>query len=258
MKGRSFASLAEEHRHLLEGETQVADPRRHGSTQKQVKKCLEEVERSALRPWPADRSPGFEEGRRRVHRDGHVEVARAYDSVPPEYLGREVWVGWDSHVVRIYSSRFEPICIHARHGPGRFRTHARHVHDQKRSGMERGTAYHLNQASLSPSRVAVATRGPVGRTEGSAPRPRRRTRADGAAQPGQPASGPVESPWHPVTAIAQACATACSHGAYRLRTLRERLKRQGDRQEQFEFPGEHPIIRSMAEYGPLVHTAFEE
>jgi len=49
--------------------------------------------------------------------------------------------------------------------------------------------------------------------------------------------------WHSVT------------GAYRLRTIRELLKRQGDRQEQFEFVQKHPIIRGMSEYGDLVHTA---
>jgi len=63
---------------------------------------------------------------------------------------------------------------------------------------------------------------------------------------------------HPAGAIEQACETACRHGAYRLRTVRQLIQRQGDRQEWFAFLDEHPIIRSMAEYGRLVHTAFEE
>lgn len=244
LKGRSFTSLAEENRHLLEWETQVADTRIHGTTQKQVKKCFEEVERSALLPLPAERFPCFEEGRRKVSRDGHVEVAKAYYSVPPEYLSREVWVRWDSHVIRIFNSRFEQICIHARQEPGRFSTHDRHIHDRKRSGIERGTAYNLNKAGL------------IGPHTGQwAEQMVQRRGIEGV----RVLMGLLSlANRHPARAIEQACDIACSHGAYRLRTLRELIKRQGDRQERFEFLDEHPIIRSMAEYGQLVHMAFEE
>src|SRR5262245_16384941 len=61
------------------------------TTQKQVEKALE-LERAALRPLPSERFPQFQEGQRRVNRDGHVEVAKAFYSAPPEYLGRTVWV----------------------------------------------------------------------------------------------------------------------------------------------------------------------
>ena len=63
---------------------------------------------------------------------------------------------------------------------------------------------------------------------------------------------------HTDTAIDQACRVARSHGAYRLRVIRELLKRQAPAQEQFEFIQEHPLIRSLADYGQLVHNAFEE
>jgi hypothetical protein len=69
----------------------VADTRIHGTTRQQVGKVFAEVERAALLPLPVGRFPCFQEGARTVHRDGHVEVARAYYSVPPEYLGRKVW-----------------------------------------------------------------------------------------------------------------------------------------------------------------------
>ncbi len=51
---------------------------------------------------------------------------------------------------------------------------------------------------------------------------------------------------------------AQSHGAYRLRVIRELLKRQAAPQEQFDFIQEHPLIRSLADYSQLVHNAFEE
>jgi transposase len=244
LKGRTFESLSDQNRHLLEWERSVADTRIHGTTQKQVGKCFEDVERAALLPLAADRFPCFEEGRRKVSRDGHIEVARAYYSVPPEYLGWEVWVRWDSHVVRIFSSRFEQICVHVRQEPGRFSTHDQHIHDRKRSGIERGTAYNLNQAALIGPHTGrwaeqmVQQRGIEG--------VRSLTGLLGLTK------------YHTANAIEQACEIACSHGAYRLRTIRELIKRQGDRQEKFAFLDEHPIIRSMAEYGQLVHTAFEE
>jgi len=244
LKGRTFPSLSEQNRHLLAWETQIADTRIHGTTQKQVKKCFEEVERAALLPLPVERFPCFQEGRRKVNRDGHVEVAKAYYSVPPEYLGREVWARWDSHVVRIFNARFEQICIHARQEPGRFSTQDRHIHDHKRSGIERGTAYHLGKARL------------VGPHTG-------RWAEQMILQRGiegvRPLMGLLSlARRHPAGAIEQACETACRHGAYRLRTVRQLIQRQGDRQEWFAFLDEHPIIRSMAEYGRLVHTAFEE
>jgi hypothetical protein len=58
--------------------------------------------------------------------------------------------------------------------------------------------------------------------------------------------------------IEQACEIARSHGAYRLRVLRELIKRQTPPQDEFEFTTEHPLIRSLGEYGQLVRSAFAE
>ena len=90
LKGRRFACLADQNQHLLEWERQVADTRIHGTTRKQVKKAFEEVEKPALRALPRDRFPCFHEDKRKVNRDGHVEVDKAYYSVPPEYM---TWSG---------------------------------------------------------------------------------------------------------------------------------------------------------------------
>lgn len=56
--------------------------------------------------------------------------------------------------------------------------------------------------------------------------------------------------------IEQACQTALTHNAFRLRAIRELIKRGGRRQEEFEFLAAHEIIRDMADYGELVHAAF--
>lgn len=96
LKGRTFASLAEQNRFLVDWEASVADTRIHGTTRKQVGKVFQDVERAALLPLPVDRFPFFHEAKRSVHRDGHVAVDKAYYSVPPEYLAREVWARWDT------------------------------------------------------------------------------------------------------------------------------------------------------------------
>jgi hypothetical protein len=103
VKGRVFASMAEQNLFLSDWERTVADTRIHGTTRQQVIKLFNEVERSKLLPLPTSLFPVFEEAPRSVHRDGYVEVQRAYYSVPPEYVGRQVWVRWESKLVRVFN-----------------------------------------------------------------------------------------------------------------------------------------------------------
>jgi len=82
LKGKRFSSLVEQNRHLLDWETQVADTRIHGTTRRQVRRAFEDVEQAALLPLPLERFPCFTEVRRKVNRDGHVEVDKAYYTHP--------------------------------------------------------------------------------------------------------------------------------------------------------------------------------
>ncbi len=148
LQGLTFDSLEAQNRHLLQWETTVADTRIHGTTRHQVKKTFDEVEKPALLPLPAERFPVFQEARRVVHRDGHVEVDKAYYSVPPEYLGREVWVRWDSHTVRVYDQRMQQITMHLPQAPGRFSTKARLIVPEKISAVERGATWLLGKVRL--------------------------------------------------------------------------------------------------------------
>jgi transposase len=244
LKGRVFESLADQNRHLLEWEQTVADTRIHGTTQKQVKRCFEEVERPALLPLPANRFPNFQEGKRMVNRDGHVEVAKAYYSVPPEYLGRSVWARWESRVVRIFDHRMQFITEHVRVEPGRFSTNPLHISARKISGIERGTAWMLSKVSLI---------GPKSSRWGEAMLAHRGIEGVRVLQ------GLMSMTHrHPADSIEKACEIAHSHGAYRLRDVRALIDRQAAPQKQFEFAEEHPIIRSLSEYGALVHSAFSK
>jgi hypothetical protein len=58
-------------------------------------------EKPALQPLPLEPFRYYEYGERRVHLDGCVEVAAAYYSAPPGWIGRAVRVQWDDRRVRI-------------------------------------------------------------------------------------------------------------------------------------------------------------
>jgi len=241
LKGRSFASLEEQNAHLLNWETSVADTRIHGTTRRQASKLFEESERSALLPLPIERFPFFHEARRRVHRDGHVEVDKAYYSVPLEYVSREVWARWDGHVVRFFNDRQEQIAIHARHEAGRFSTQSQHIAAEKIAGVERGTAYLLRK---------------VGRIGPHSARWAQSMLADRGIPGVRVLVGLIAlAKRYDDEQIEQACQIAQTHGAYRLRAVRELIKHQAPEQEQFEFIESHPIIRGLSEYADLVRSA---
>jgi transposase len=247
LKGRTFASLADENRHLLAWEQSVADTRIHGTTRQQVGKLFEQAEKTALAALPATRFALFNEALRRVHRDGHVQVQGAYYSAPPEYLGQEVWVRWDGRLVRLYDRRMQPIAVHAQQSPGRFSTHNAHILPEKISGIERGTGWMLGQAErIGPearqwAEQMLAQRGIQGVR----------------VLLGLLSLGQRHSPFR----IAEACAVAASHGAFHLRSLR-RLITQGTQdvptQESFAFASEHPIIRPVADYGQWLRDALTQ
>jgi len=147
LKGRIFTSLEEQNRFLLEWERTIADTRIHGTTRRQVAAVFNTVEKPTLLPLPAERFPNFREAERKVHRDGHVEVERAYYSVPPEYLGHTVWVRWDGRLVRVFNARFELIATHVRHLPGSFSTQDTHLHSAKICRVEHGAQRLLASAA---------------------------------------------------------------------------------------------------------------
>ena len=76
-----------------------------------VGKQFIEVEQQALGPLPAEPFPIYDEGIRKVSRDGHVEVKGAFYSAPPEYLGCEVWMRWNERIVRMLNHRQQQIAI---------------------------------------------------------------------------------------------------------------------------------------------------
>lgn len=244
LKGRSFPSLQDENVFLKEWEGSVADTRIHGTTRLQVGKLFIEVERPALLRLPLEYFASFHEGRRVVHLDGHVEIDRSYYTAPPEYLGREVWVRWDSRVVRIYDLRMRQIAIHAKVDPGRFGTDFRHIASETISGVERGAAWLLKRVrSIGPhseawAQAMIAERGVEG------------TRV---------LMGLLNLVGRfPADHVERACETAHRSREYRLKTIRILAERDSDKQELFEFKDKDPLIRDLGEYEQFVHSRFQK
>lgn len=236
LKARTFGSLEEQNDLLLRWETRTADTRIHGTTKRQVQKQFEEVERETLLSLPVDRFPFFHEARRSVHRDGHVEVDKAYYSVPPEYVQpkRKLWVRWDSRLVRIFDDGWKQVAVHAKTEPGRFRTDSRHIPPEKVSAVERGTDALLRQ---------VAAIGPYVRQWAEA-----MTQVRGVEGVRVLVGLKALAGKHDPQALDRACQKALAHGAWRLRTIRALLKRESPLQKQFEFLEEHPVIRPLSDY----------
>jgi hypothetical protein len=174
-----------------------------------------------------------------VHRDSYVEVDKAYYTVPPEYIGQVVWVRWDSREVRVFNPRWEQIKLHAHLQPGQF---------DKVLGLggghgplERQLDYWLKRAQElgAPcgqwSQGVLQRKGPLGLRS---------------------IMGLIGlTDHHSFKTLNDACASALSRGAWRLRDVRALLEqRQREVQTHLSFAQSHPLIRNLAEYGLFIQN----
>jgi transposase len=243
LRGKEFLGLQDHNEGLRSWEATIADLRIHGTIKKQVKKQFEEVERPALLPLPPDRFPYFIEGHRKVHTDGHVEVERAFYSVPPEYYRHPVWVRYDTRMVRVFDLRLALIASHVRVEPGRFSTQGAHIASEKISRVEKGAEYLLGRAAQIGPKTALWAKAVM---------------EERGIQGVRVLNGLLSlTTRHSAAQMESACDLAVSHGAYRLKMLRQLLS-QPSRQENFEFMEEHPLIRKMADYQDFIKVNFKK
>jgi transposase len=241
LQGRCFESLSAQNQFLSDWERTVADTRIHGTIRQQVGRVFQEVERAALLPLPPSLFPCFEEARRCVHRDGYIEVHKAYYSVPPEYVGRQVWVRWEARLIRVFNHRNEPIAVHVRTEPGKFATDPQHAHSPYQRIVQQSVDYLLDRARL------------IGKHTGSW--------AEAMVQQRGPAGMRVLhgllslASKHPAAALEKAAQTALHHGTWRLRDLRILLEQPGPA-PQLDFLETHPLIRQLDAYAALTPDCF--
>ena len=239
LKGRSFKSLAEQNAHLRDWEINVADKRIHGTTRRQVQQMFNE-EKPHLAALPPDLFPAFQEGRRKVHRDGHVEVAKAYYSVPPEYTRRELWVRHDGRLVEIFNDAMERLCVHAQKEPGQRSTRREHIPPEKISNPELGNEWMLRKAWVigdgahAWARAMLAARGVPGTRVLNGLLSLRKK--------------------HACAAINAGCAKALEAGEFSLKGLRKHIQAHSSDQQSFAFIEQHPLIRSTTEYEQITNS----
>lgn len=241
LAGKLFEALGPQNLHLAHWEETVADTRIHGTTRQQVRTHFLTIEKPKLLPLPASLFPVFSEAPRKVHRDGYVEVDKAYYSAPPEYVRRKVWARWDAKMVRLFNERMESIAVHVRQEPGRFQTDPAHIHDHKRTLIERGADWILDRCRL------------LGSGAGTWAETLYRQRGPESLRVLQGLLSLAEK--HPAAQLNQACQLALTHGAWHLRDLRELLARPVA-QEQFAFIDTHPLIRDLSAYDNLLPVCF--
>lgn len=236
--GRQFVALAEVNQFLWHWEKTVADVRIHGTTKRQVAELFH-WEKSFLTPLPASLFPCFQEAPRTVHRDGHVEVAKAFYHVPPEYLQREVWARFDSREVRIFvkdkAGGLKQIQVHRRLEPGQF-TNARGIGGGQGS-LQANLDYWLKRAcnlgaSCEQWAQAVAA-----------------NRGIGGLRTLMGLVGLIDR--HSFPALNRACERAWAKGTWRLRDVKALLAAK-EIQTQIIFEEHHPLIRNLSEYGLFV------
>jgi transposase len=236
LAGRSFTSLSAENAFLLHWESTVADLRIHGTTKQQVAKLFAQ-EKPLLRPLPSSLFPLFSEAQRLVHRDSYVEVAKSYYGVPPEYIGRQVWVRWDAREVRIFNHRWEQIQLHRRIEPGRF---------SKVLGIGGGAGrlqsnldYWLKRASNLGSACQQWAQGLV------------KQRGFEAIRSLMGLVSLTER--HSFRVVNDACTRAMARNTWRLRDVRALLQ-ACEIQTHLAFAEQHPLIRDLSEYGHFIKT----
>jgi transposase len=241
LKARRFPCVAEINSHLRSWEEKVADTRIHGTTCQQVRKRFEELEKPALQPLPPDLFPCFEEGPRTVHRDSYVEVKSAYYQVPAEYIGEQVWVRWDTRMVRVFNRHQQQIAVLPRKEPGQF---SECLGSRGRSvGMERDKAFWLRRCARMGDNCGLWA-------------------LEVIADRGDPGIRLLQGLHqmknkHSIRELDRACELALTHGAYRLSDLRRLIVRP-TRQESLPFMDKHPLIRDMREYTDFLETLYPE
>lgn len=244
LKARTFDSLEAHNEFLRTWNRSVARLRIHGTTKQQVWARFVELERPALQPLPSEPFPFFQVSRRKVHPDGHIELARAYYSVPHHLVGQEVEVRWDDRLVRIVAHD-QVVAVHRKTDQaGSFQTRRDHLPRHKSMTQEQyqqnllERARRLGPATLAFALGAVEQRGPLAFRviQGVLSMCRR----------------------HPQEQVEWACAQALTHRSFRYGVVRELLRRQTGSDTVPDLIQDHELIRSLEEYANLVSLPREE
>jgi hypothetical protein len=244
LKGLRFNSLEAQNAHLRHWNRTWARTRIHGTTKRQVWALFTEVERSALKPLPGKAFEYFKIATRTVHLDGHIEVDRAYYSIPHRFVGQRLTVHYNALWVKAFY-KTERIAFHRKADPGRFTTDKNHLPDKKSLSTEEYVKRLLNQSQKI---------GPQCRLWAFQALKVRKQLALRAVQGVVRLTGRYSQ-----ETINLACGQAVKMGAFRYHTVK--LLCEDDHQttyygpeNQLELLQDHQLIRSLDQYGEYAET----
>jgi transposase len=233
LKGRRFESIDEQNAFLLHWNETWAATRIHGTTKRQVREMFEQ-ERPALQTLPPTRFEYYSILERRVHLDAHIEVAGAYYSAPPRYVGRKVIVHAGNPWLRIIDEKTKQ-CIreHAATHKG-----SRRTNDEDRPKQTPRAVLNLVES--------IAYSGPSCATFAQT------LVAENGALAARSLYGLLSYiKQHGAETVEHACGVAVRMGAFRLRFVRVLLSRKVASQPLID---KHPLIEAIATYGSHFHT----
>jgi hypothetical protein len=115
--GEVFFDLAHGRRHAEEWCSSTAGLRVHGTTQARPAEVFAVTEQPLLLPAPTVPYDLPHYATAKVHRDHHIEVARALYSLPTRFIGQRVQVRADQRLVRVFH-RGQLVKVHPRQAPG--------------------------------------------------------------------------------------------------------------------------------------------
>jgi len=115
--GEDFVDLADAQRRAVEWCREGAGMRIHGTTRCRPKEAFEANERGLLAPAPLAPYDVPVFSTPKVHRDHHVEVARAIYSVPGDLIGQTLTARADRSVVKLFA-KGQLIKVHPRQPAG--------------------------------------------------------------------------------------------------------------------------------------------
>ena len=238
LRGLRFESIEEAQAYLDRWETNWADTRIHGTTKRQVATMFAE-EKPFLTPLPVESFAYYEYGRRKVHLDGCVEVARAFYGAPPGWIGRELHVQWDERCVRLLDpDTWELLREHLRSAPGKYRIREE---DRSRKTPPGVPALLARAERLGKSVVIVAKA--ILEQDGPAPGIRRVQGTLGLAK--KYGQGPLE----------KACAFAVQSGVTNYRFVKSYLEHAPS--EPLTLKQVHPLIRELSQYQQLLEQRIQ-
>jgi hypothetical protein len=115
--GESFVDLADAQRRAVAWCTVRAGQRTHGTTQCRPAEVFAVEEAPRLLPAPTSAYDVPLYAQAKVHRDHHIEVAKALYSIPGDLIGVTVEVRADRQLVRVFH-RGQLVKVHPRQPPG--------------------------------------------------------------------------------------------------------------------------------------------